>query len=380
MGSVAEGIDRGRDAFDRRAWGLAYEQLSAAASDEPLEVEDLERLAAAAYLLGHHEESSDVWAVAHQECARLGDVARAARAAFWLAFMLLNNGEQARGGGWVDRAQRLLDDRRLDCVEQGYLRYAAALRCVLAGDVEPALAGFRQAVGMGRRFQDPELTALARIGEGRCLIMVGAVGEGVALLDEAMVAVEAREISAIATGDAYCTVIAGCRELFDVRRAQEWTAALSHWCDEQPELVLYRGECLIHRAEIMQLQGAWADALDEIQRVFGRLAAPTPGPALGAASYLRGELHRLRGELAEAEGAYRTANELGCDPQPGLALLRLAARSTRPAPPSGGCWWRPSTPSPGRGSSARTSKSCSPPATSRAPGWRRTSCRVSPPP
>ena len=321
---AADGIERGRDAFGQRAWGLAYKQLSAADREEPLEVEDLERLAAAAYLLGHSEESSDVWARAHQECARLGEVARAARAAFWLAFMLLNNGELARGGGWVDRAQRLLDERKVASVEQGYLRYAAALRSVMSGQVDAALAGFRQAVGIGDRYRDPELTALARIGEGRCLIQLGAVGEGVALLDEAMIAVEAREISAIATGDAYCTVIEGCRELFDVRRAQEWTAALSHWCDEQPELVLYRGQCLVHRAEIMQLQGAWTDALDEVQRACGRLAEPTPQPALGAASYLRGELHRLRGELAEAESAFRAANELGIDPQPGLALVRLA--------------------------------------------------------
>lgn len=184
-----------------------------------------------------------MWTRAHQECARIGEVARAARCAFWLAFALLNNGEVARGGGWVDRAQRLLDERRLDCVEQGYLRYAAALRSTVSGDIAGGHAGFHQAAGMGERFRDAELTALARIGEGRCLIYLGKVAEGVALLDEAMVAVGAREVSAIATGDAYCTAIEGCQELFDVRRAQEWTAALSRWCDAQPELVVYRGQC-----------------------------------------------------------------------------------------------------------------------------------------
>lgn len=321
---MADGVDRGRDAFNRQAWLRAYEDLAGADRDEPLEVDDLERLASAAYLVGRSDESSDVWARAHQECARIGEVARAARCAFWLAFALLNSGELARGGGWVDRAQRLLDDRKLDCVEQGYLRYASALRSVFSGDVGAALDGFTKAAGMGDRFLDPELTTLARIGQGRCLIYVGQVDAGVALLDEAMVAVGAREISPIAVGDSYCTVIEGCYELFDIRRANEWTVAFTRWCDAQPDLVLYRGQCLLHRAEIMKLQGAWSEALDALTGAVERVADPTGVRILGAVSYLRGELYLLRGELADAEEAFRAAHAQGRDPQPGLALLRLA--------------------------------------------------------
>lgn len=321
---MGDGVDRGRDAFDRHAWGRAYADLALADRDEPLAVEDLERLASAAYLVGRSDESAEAWARAHLECARLGEVARAARCAFWLAFALLNNGELARGGGWVDRAQRLLDDRRLDCVEQGYLRYAAALRSVFSGDVEAALEGFSRATGAGERFLDPELVTLARIGLGRCLVYAGRVEEGVALLDEAMVAVGAQEISPIAVGDAYCTVIEGCQELFDVRRAQEWTAAFTRWCDEQPELVLYRGQCLVHRAEIQMLRGAWAEALEGLGRALERLADPEGPRVLGNASYVRGELHLRRGELGAAEEAFRAAHQWGREPQPGLALLRLA--------------------------------------------------------
>ncbi|CAN5517911.1 LuxR C-terminal-related transcriptional regulator [soil metagenome] len=288
-------------------------------------------IACAAYLVGRSAESSDAWARAHAECARQGEVARAARCAFWLAFMLLNSGELSRGGGWVDRAQRLLDEPRLDCVERGYLRYAGALRSVFSGDVIAAHTGFSEAAGLGERFRDPELTALGRIGEGRCCIYLGDNQKGVALLDEAMVAVAEHEVSPIAMGDAYCTVIDACREVFDVRRAQEWTAALSQWCAEQPELVLYRGQCLVHRAEIMQLHGAWSDALEEVVRALGRLADPPGHPVQGAASYLRGDLHRLRGEYADAERAYRAAHEMGYEPQPGLALLRLAQGSIHAA-------------------------------------------------
>ncbi|MGH2689579.1 MAG: DNA-binding response regulator, partial [Actinomycetota bacterium] len=318
------GIDRGRAAFDRRAWANAYEELSAAAHHEPLEVEDLERLACAARLVGHTTESSDVWTHAHQACVRAGDVTGAVRCAFWLAFCLLNGGEIGRGGGWIDRTQRLLDDEGSDCVERGYLRYLSALRSIFSGDVAAARAGFREAVATGERFGDPELTALARIGEGRSLIYLGEPERGLALLDEAMVAIGTHEVSPIAMGDAYCTVIDGCQELFELRRAREWTAALSRWCDAQPDLVVYHGQCLLHRAELMQLGGAWTDAEEEVDRALRRLADPPGQPALAEASYLRGELHRLRGELARAEDAYRAASGQGRDPQPGLALLRLA--------------------------------------------------------
>ena len=223
----ADALARGRVAFGRRTWGEAYAHLSAADQEAPLELDDLERLAAAAYLTGRAAESADLWARAHQGCARRGDPARAARCAFWLAFELLNAGALARGGGWVDRAQRLLDGGPRDCVERGYLRYCVALRAVFGGDPATARPAFAQAAEIGERFRDPQLVALARVGEGRCLIYLGAPAEGMALLDEAMVAVTAREVSPTAVGDLYCTVIDGCLEVFDVRRAREWTAALS---------------------------------------------------------------------------------------------------------------------------------------------------------
>jgi len=319
--AVAGEIDRGREAFECHAWADACAQLFAADAEHPLELDDLERLAVAAYLVGRDEDSVEGWTRAHHECARLGDVGRAARCAFWLAFGLLNKGELARSGGWVDRAQRLLDDAGMDCVEQGYLRYPVALRAIFEGDGTTAHAAFTRAAEIGDRFGNPELVTLARVGVGRCLIYAGEIAEGLRLLDEAMVAVTAREVSPIAVGDVYCTVIEACQELFDLRRVHEWTAALTRWCESQPDLVLYRGQRLVHRAEIMQLHGAWPEAMEEAVRACERL---TGQPAIGAAFYQRAELHRMRGELEEAEAAYRRANELGRAPQPGLALLRLA--------------------------------------------------------
>jgi DNA-binding CsgD family transcriptional regulator len=320
MAAVSE-LERGRDAYARRAWTDAYDALARA---EGLAAPDLELLAVAAYMLGRVPDYLGALERAHDGYVAEDELLAAARAGVYLGMNLAMLGDMGQAGGWFARAARLVERAGADCPEQGYLLLPAALRSEAAGDHAGAHDAAAEAVAIAERFADRDLFALAAHVQGHSLINLARIDEGFTLLDEAMLTAIAGELSPVVTGIVYCGAIAGCEEAFDVRRAHEWTTALARWWEAQPDMVAFTGRCLAHRAEILQLRGAWPEALEQAQRAHERCRRSMNTLAAGQAAYQQGEVLRRLGELERAETAYREANECGREPQPGLALLRLA--------------------------------------------------------
>ena len=313
-----------RAAFAARAWTRSHELLSEADGRSALAWEDLLRLGMSAYLIGNDVESVRILTRAHQSCVERRETTGAARCAFWIGFQLINKGEMAQASGWFARGQRLVADAGAECAEEGLLLVPVALQHLFAGDAATACDIFGRAAEIGDRFDDPDVGALARLGRGQALLRLGRASEGLTLLDEVMVAAVAGDVAAMVVGLLYCAVIGACNEVFDLRRAYEWTEALTQWCAAQPDLVPYRGQCLVHRAELLQLRGSWADALTEADRAREHLLGAPDETVVGMAFALLGDLHRLQGDFRAADDAYRDASRRGHPPQPGLARLRLA--------------------------------------------------------
>lgn len=315
-------LARGREAFRQREWDDAFSCLQRADEVAPLSVEDRERLSEAAYLLGRDDDYLAALERLLQDHLAAGNAEAAARAAFWSGLKLIFRGEAGRATGQFARARRLLEHR--DCVEQGYLRLVTVEERFASGDHHAARDAAVEAAAIGERFGDRDLVACARQLQGTALLLAGRIETGLPLLDEAMAAVIAGELSPIVTGLIYCNVIEVCGRVHEHARAREWTAALAAWCERQPKLIAFTTACLVHRAEVLCLQGAWPDAIAEARRACERVSSGTERKPPAAAFYQQAEVHRLRGDFFAAEEAYQLASRGGWDPQPGLALLRLA--------------------------------------------------------
>jgi DNA-binding NarL/FixJ family response regulator len=325
MVQAVDDLERARRAYAASAWMDAFESLSGADRAAALSAGDLELLARAAYMVGRDDDYLAALERAHDLYAAAGDVAPAIRCTWWIGHNLLFRGQAARAAGWFARGQRLLESDGRDCVERGYLLIPVWLEQMATGDLEAGYETAAEAAAIGERFGDLDLTWLARDDQARALANQGRLGEALRLVDEALVVALAGDLSPIVTGIVYCNTIAFCRDVYEVRHAREWTEALARWCERQPEMVAHNGLCLVHRAEIMHLRGAWDEALAEAGRAAERFTAGALNElACGRALYQQGEVHRLRGEFAAAEAAYREASKRGHEPQPGLALLRLA--------------------------------------------------------
>jgi ATP/maltotriose-dependent transcriptional regulator MalT len=318
-------LDHGRSAHAGRAWAAAFDALSHANTEKPLGPEDLELLAHSAYMLGRDDEYRAALERASHAYRDAGDGSRAARCAWWIGHNLFFLGQAAPARGWFARGQRLLEREDHEGAGRGYFLISSIFEHSGKGDFAAAHATAAEIAEIGERFGDPDLVALAVMEQGHALVRQGRTEEGLRLVDETMVAVTAGELSPVVAGIVYCNTIAFCRDAFELRRAREWTEALTRWCDQQPDMVTHKGICLVHRAEIMTLGGAWQDALEEAGRVAEQFTQGALNErALGHAAYRRAEVYRLQGRFDAADAAYREASRLGREPQPGLALMRLA--------------------------------------------------------
>jgi DNA-binding CsgD family transcriptional regulator len=328
--SIVDDLHRAREAYERREWVAAYRALSDL-DERELKPDDFMALATTAYLLGRRNDCVQALQRAYQAYLELGDTLGAVRAACALTMALWMGGEVAVGGGWQARAERLLEEVPDDPVERGYLYDVNLIGHVIRGEFAEAFATAPMITAYGRRYGDPDLLAVGVHAEGRLMVYAGRVAEGLHRMDEAMVGVMGGEVSPIAAGRIYCSTVEACQEVSDLGRASEWTHALATWCDDQPGLVAFTGQCAVHRAQLMRFHGAYRDALDELAGAVERYTVVGGDPALGLAHAERGDVLRLLGEFAAAQDAYYAAVRFGNQAQPGRALLWLAQGRAEPA-------------------------------------------------
>ena len=316
------GAERVRGAVRAGPWLHVYEDL-AARDPATVAAVELEALAEAAWWLCKTDESIAARQRAYAAFREAEDDRGAARTAARLFHDHFYRGERAVAVGWLRRGFRHLE-RDPDCAEWGWLRMAEAELHLHQGPLEQAVDGAAQAIQTARDHGDADLAAIGMQLQGRALVAQGKVDEGLALLDDAMTCVLAGELTPLATGWVYCSVILACKDLADLQRASEWTEAARVWCEALPATTPYsQGLCRIYRGEVLALRGAWDEAEVELRRAHQELLPHKPQGA-AEASYGVGEVLRRRGDLAGAERAFVRAQQLGWDPQPGMALLRLA--------------------------------------------------------
>ena len=284
-----------------------------------LSADDLVAWQDSAWWLGQADRSLELAEVAHERLVAEGQTTRAAQAAIGLGFLLMLRGDLGAGSGWIQRGRSLLQHSP-DETARWYVVHLDAEDALHGGDINRALDLARQVRDAAQRAADPTLCSLALMTEGTARLRKGEVSEGMALLDEAMLPVKAGRISPDMAGNLYCQVIAVCWELFDLRRAREWTAATERWCEQFDSAVMFSGICRMHRVQLRQVSGEWDSAVAEARIVCTELIGMN-AQVVAEGYYLLGDLLRLRGDVLGAEKAYLRAHELGRDPQPGLALL-----------------------------------------------------------
>jgi class 3 adenylate cyclase len=320
---IEDRVQQGRDAHRRHAWHEAFDLLREADSETPLSPDDLGLLAESAWFAGDPDAAIEARQRAHSGYLKQGDKCHAAEMALQLALDHFERLETAIGNGWLGRAKRLLEQTPDECAAHGWQAVSLGyLAHRMAGDAEEAFRQAKLAQEIGERLAIPAIQALALQLQGYALVSMGRIDDGLALVDESTVAALSGELDPMTTGRIYCSTISVCRDLADWRRASEWTDAAERWCKRQG-VSGFPGICRVHRAEIMDFRGSWADAEREAKRACEELSGYDVMLA-GEAQYEIGEVRLRLGDVDGAKEAFRQAHQLSREPEPGRSLLRLA--------------------------------------------------------
>jgi DNA-binding CsgD family transcriptional regulator len=317
-------IDAARAAYSSNSWADATDLYLQADAESALDVPDLEALTWAAGLAARDAEMLAALERLYVVYKRRGDHENSARTAFWCGLRNLMIGEVGLGSGWLHRADTHANATPQDCVQRGYLMLPKVFMHRARGDYDAAIEVADGALSIGEKAGDDDLIALAGSLKGGILFRLGRIDDGYGPIDEAMLLADSDRLSPLVCGVCYCEIVASCCRVQEMVRAREWTAILDAWCRRNPQARAFNGVCQVHRAEVLQLEGKWNKAFAEAECAGEGLKGTSEQTAMATAAYRRGEILRLRGEFAEAELEYRSAGEIGIDPQPGLALLRLA--------------------------------------------------------
>jgi tetratricopeptide (TPR) repeat protein len=317
-----------RAAYERCAWREARDLLRVAQQSEPLDPHDLERLAAAEWWVGDMDGAIDARERAYQGYLSGGDERSAARNALKLAQHYAAKLSHTAAKGWRRRTQRLLE-RLPDCPEHGHAILNDLWDIFDASAPEEGVAAVERAVELGARFGDRDLEVMALAELGRVYIHTGRIREGMELEEEACAAALGGEIGPYATAVTFCSAISTSKELTDFPRAGELSAAAKHWCERQA-IEGFPGVCRVYRAEVMRLRGEWLPAEEEARRACDELRTFSPMVAAVAFREL-GEIRLRTGDLAGAEEAFKQAQALDYNAQPGHARLQLLQGKPRAA-------------------------------------------------
>ncbi len=312
--------ERARSAAQDLRWSEAYDLLRLA-DRTTLDPDGLELFADAAWWCCQVEEELELRQQAFHGFVATGESDRAAYAAWMLSVRYGLRGDPTASSGWLQRAQRQLADQP-EGVVHGYVACSEVEQALGAGRIDEADDHALKAITIGQRFDTPELVALAVSWQGLCRLARNEVEPGLRLLDEAMASVAAGELDAHFTGWVACFAVGMCMGVADLRRAGSWAQTAWDWASTLPEATPYQGLCRVRQVEVMSMRGDLEAAAPEARRACEEMLAFEPNLA-GEAFYVTGEILRRRGDIDAAERAFTEARELGHDPQPGLARIRL---------------------------------------------------------